>query len=130
MPGPAACDTRQFVDKRHYRPPGQPEIQVLGHCDASEGVDHYRVEPGRIELGAESWGGCSLLVRRRSAGHHLLDLEPLLAQARDYTPVVQVAAGLAARVTHRDESDAQKNSLRRAHLRGLRRRRVTPRCAP
>ena len=54
MPGPAACDTRQFVDKRHYRSGGQPEIQVLGHGDAGEGVDYYGIEPGRVESGFES----------------------------------------------------------------------------
>ena len=51
MPGPAVCDTRQFVDKRYYRPPGQPEIQMLGHCDAGEGVDYYGVESQRVERG-------------------------------------------------------------------------------
>src|ERR671912_524230 len=75
MPGLAACDTRQFVDKRYYRPQGQPEIQVLGHCDAGEGVDYYGVEPGRVERGCESWYCCSLLLRRCSTGHELLDLE-------------------------------------------------------
>ena len=54
MPGPAACDTRQFVDKSHYRSGGQPEIQVLGHGDAGEGVDYYGIEPGWVECGFES----------------------------------------------------------------------------
>ena len=130
IPGPAACDTRQFVDKRYYRPPGQPEIQVLGHCDAGEGVDYYRVKGGRVECGSESWVGCSLLLGRCPTGHDLLDFESPLTQAGDHTPVVQVAAGLAARVPHRDESDAQEDPLRPARLRGLRRRRGTPRCAP
>jgi hypothetical protein len=71
-----------------------------------------------------------LLLGRCSTGHHLLDLEPPFAQAGDHTPVVQVAACLAARVPNRDESDAQEDPLRPALLRGPRKRRGTPRCAP
>ena len=51
MPGPAACDTRQFVDKRYYRPGCQPTIHVWGDHDAGEGVDYYGVEPQRVERG-------------------------------------------------------------------------------
>ncbi len=105
-------------------------VQVLGERDAGEGVDYYDVEPRRVERGAESEGGCSLLLRRCPTGHDLLDLEPPLAQTGDHTPVIQVAAGLATRVPLRDESDAQEDSLRLVRLRGLRRRRGTPRCAP
>jgi hypothetical protein len=129
-PRPAAGDAGQFVYQRHYRPGCQPAAQMWGDRYAGEGVDYYRVEHGRVERGSESWGGCSLLLGRCSTGHDLLDLESPLAQTGDNTPVVQVAAGLAARVTNRDESDAQQDLLRPARLRGLRRRRGTPRCAP
>lgn len=85
-------------------------MKVRGYHDAGEGVDHYHVEPGRVECRTEVRDGGSLLFGRRPADHDLLDLETPLSQAGDHARVVQVAAGLAVRIPNGDETDAQGNS--------------------
>ena len=103
--GFAAGDARQFVDQRYHGPDGPPEIQVRGDHDTGQGVDHYHVEHGGVEGGAEPPGGSPLLPGRSPAGHDLLYLYTPASKARYHPCVVQVAAGLAARLPHRDERD-------------------------
>src|SRR5215207_3762412 len=103
--GFAAGDARQFVDQRYNGPDGPPEIQVRGDHDTGQGVDHYHVEHGRVEGGAEVPGSSPLLPGRSPAGHDLLYIYTPASKARYYPCVVQVAAGLAARLPHRDERD-------------------------
>jgi hypothetical protein len=108
---PTVGDAWQLVDERHEGSGGAPEIQVRINDDASERVNDDHVVFRRVERGAKPWGGGSLLLLGCSAGHDFLYIETPLPQAGDQARIVQVASGLAARIPHREERDAQENSF-------------------
>ncbi|MBA3585593.1 MAG: hypothetical protein H0W36_13930 [Gemmatimonadetes bacterium] len=103
-------DAGELVDQRYDGADGPPVVQIGGDDDAGERVHHNDVGAGRVELIAKGRRRRGLIPRFRTTGNGGLHFHAPLFQTLQQTPVVQVAAGKAVRVSHRDEGDAQGQS--------------------
>lgn len=105
-------DTRQLMNHRHNRTRGSPVVEPGSTGYTGQGIHDDRVETPEVEAGAKSRSRL-LLYRGRSRSHERLHLDTFLTQSCEDADVVEVAAGQTARVSHRDEGNAQRRSGQR-----------------